>query len=212
MSLTATNTDGFQSPVEMEPQRRRNPEAFDDATMREALLEQREDALSEAYRRHGRQVFRVAYGVLRRTELAEDVTQEVFVRLWQRPERFDPTRGGLGGFLQLDAHGRSIDLLRSEQSRINREIKEQHLSSASFSPISIEEEVMKRISSEEVRDALEQLRPEERSPIAMAFFLGHSYRAVAEILGVPEGTVKSRIRSGMARLRELLDTEVMAFA
>jgi len=212
MSLKATNTNGFQSPVELESQRRRNPESFDDAAMREALLEQREDALSEAYLRHGRQVFRVAYGVLRRTELAEDVTQEVFVRLWQRPERFDPTRGGLGGFLQLDAHGRSIDLLRSEQSRINREIKEQHLSSASTSPISIEEEVMKRISSEEVRDALGQLRPEERSPIAMAFFLGHSYRSVAEILGVPEGTVKSRIRTGMARLRELLDTEVMAFA
>jgi len=212
MSLTATSTDGFQAPVELEAQRRRNPESFDDATMREALLEQREDALSEAYGRHGRQVFRVAYGVLRRTELAEDVTQEVFVRLWQRPERFDPTRGSLGGFLQLDTHGRSIDLLRSEQSRINREIKEQHLSSASSSPISIEEEVMKRISSEEVRVALEQLRPEERSPIAMAFFLGHSYRAVAEILGVPEGTVKSRIRTGMARLRELLGTEVMAFA
>jgi RNA polymerase sigma-70 factor (ECF subfamily) len=212
MNLTATNTDRFQAPVELEPQRRRNPESFDDATMREALLEQREDALSEAYRRHGRQVFRVAYGILRRTELAEDVTQEVFVRLWQRPERFDPTRGSLGGFLQLDAHGRSIDLLRSEQSRINREIKEQHLSSASASPISIEEEVMKRISSEEVRDALGQLRPEERSPIAMAFFLGHSYRTVAEILGVPEGTVKSRIRTGMARLRELLGTEVMAFA
>jgi len=212
MSLTATNTDGLQAPVELELQRRRNPESFDDATMREALLEQREDAISEAYRRHGRQVFRVAYGVLRRTELAEDVTQEVFVRLWQRPERFDPTRGSLGGFLQLDAHGRSIDLLRSEQSRMNREIKEQHLSSASSSPISIEEEVMKRISSQEVRDALGQLRPEERSPIAMAFFLGHSYRTVAEILGVPEGTVKSRIRTGMARLRELLDTEVMAFA
>ena len=103
-------------------------------------------------------------------------------------------------------------MLRSERSRANREIKEQHLSSASASPISIEEEIMKRISSEEVRDALGQLRPEERSPIAMAFFLGHSYRTVAEILGVPEGTVKSRIRTGMARLRELLGTEVMAFA
>jgi RNA polymerase sigma-70 factor (ECF subfamily) len=71
---------------------------------------------------------------------------------------------------------------------------------------------MKRISSEEVRVALEQLRPEERSPVAMAFFLGHSYRTVAEIPGVPEGTAKSRIRTGMARLRELLGTEVMAFA
>lgn len=212
MSVVATDRDGLAAVLELKPQRRRNPESFDDATMREALLEQREEVLSEAYHRHGRQVFRVAYGVLRRTELAEDVTQEVFVRLWQRPERFDPARGSLAGFLQLDAHGRSIDMVRSERSRANREIKEQQLSSASNSPMSIEEEVMKRISSEEVRDALGQLRPEERTPIAMAFFLGHSYRAVAELLGVPEGTVKSRIRTGMARLRELLGTEVMALA
>jgi RNA polymerase sigma-70 factor (ECF subfamily) len=212
MSLATTDRNGLSAVVDLEPPLPRNPELFDDETLRASLLEQREDALSEAYQRHGRQVFRVAYGVLRRTELAEDVTQEVFVRLWQRPERFDPSRGSLGGFLQLDAHGRSIDLLRSERSRANREIKEQHLSSASSSPISIEEEVMKRISSEEVRNALGQLRPEERSPIAMAFFLGHSYRTVAEILGVPEGTAKSRIRTGMVRLRELLGTEVMAFA
>ena len=77
--------------------------------------------------------------------------------------------------------------------------------------MSLEEEVMKRISSQEVRDALEQLRPEERSPIALAYFSGHSYRAVAELLDVPEGTVKSRIRTGMSRLRELLDVEAMAF-
>ena len=116
MSLATTDRDGLGTVVDLERQRPRSPELFDDATLREALLEQREEALSEAYRRHSRQVFRVAYGVLRRTELAEDVTQEVFVRLWQRPERFDPSRGSLGGFVQLDAHGRSIDLLRSERS------------------------------------------------------------------------------------------------
>lgn len=211
MILATTDRDGASAVVEPDAPRPRNPELFDDVTMRDTLLEQREEALSEAYRRFGRKVFRVAYGVLRRTELAEDVTQEVFVRLWQRPERFDPSRGSLGGFLQLDAHGRSIDLLRSERSRAEREIKEQRLSSASSAPASIEEEVMKRISSAEVRDALERLRPEERSPIALAYFLGHSYRGVADLLGVPEGTVKSRIRTGMSRLREQLDTDALAF-
>ena len=92
-------------------------ETTEDREIREGLVNQREEALSEAYRRFGQKVYRTAFGVLRRSELAEDVTQEVFVRIWQRPERFDPSRGSLGGFLQLDAHGRSVDLLRSEKGQ-----------------------------------------------------------------------------------------------
>ena len=142
-------------------------ETTEDRELREGLVDQREEALSEAYRRFGQKVYRTAFGVLRRSELAEDVTQEVFVRIWQRPERFDPSRGSLGGFLQLDAHGRSVDLLRSEKARADREIREQQLSAASNSPASLEEEVMKRISSERIRDALEKLDADERLPIAL---------------------------------------------
>ena len=187
-------------------------EASTDQELQDGLLDRQEEALRETYRRFGQKVYRTAFGVLRRSELAEDVTQEVFVRLWNRPERFDSTRGTLSGFLQLDAHGRSVDLLRSERARADREIREQQLSASSNSPMSLEEEVMKRISSERIRDALETLEADERLPIALAFFQGHSYRRVAEALDLPEGTVKSRIRRGMSRLKELLGEEALALA
>ena len=83
-----------------------------DRQIRQDLVNRWEPALADAYAAHGRRVYQVAYGILRRTDLAEDVKQSVFLRLWQRPDRFDPDRGSLGSFLQLDAHGRSVDLLR----------------------------------------------------------------------------------------------------
>ena len=179
----------------------------EDAALAAGLLDQDATALSEAYRKYGNRVYRVAYGLLRREELAQDVTQEVFVRLWNRPERYDPSRGAMSSFLQLDAHGRSVDMIRSEEARTRREIADQRLSSNH--QISPEEEAMKRVTSERVRGALNQLKEAERQPIAMAFYLGYSYRKVAEVLSVPEGTVKSRIRSGMAKLRETLGTELV---
>lgn len=181
-----------------------------DAELAARLVDQDPNALHDAYREYGQRVYRVAYGLLRREELAQDVTQEVFVRLWKRPERYDSTRGALSSFLQLDAHGRSVDLIRSEEARAKREIANERLSSRHQD--SPEDEAMKRITSDRVRSALDELKEAERGPIAMAFYLGYSYRKVAEILGVPEGTVKSRIRSGMAKLRESLGTEFAGVA
>lgn len=182
----------------------------EDAALAARLVDQDPDALGDAYSKYGNRVYRVAYGLLRREELAQDVTQEVFVRLWKRPERYDPTRGALSSFLQLDAHGRSVDLIRSEEARSKREIANERLSSNyQASP---EEEAMKRVTSERVRQALDQLKETERNPIAMAFYLGYSYRKVADVLGVPEGTVKSRIRSGLSKLRESLGTELVGIA
>jgi len=212
MTLTAARPIEATSPPLAPLATQRISESSEDRDLWAALLDQREEALSEVYRRFGQKVYRTAFGVLRRSELAEDVVQEVFVRIWQRPERFDPSRGSLGGFLQLDAHGRSVDLLRSERARADREIREQQLSASSSSPMSLEEEVMKRISSERIRDALETLEADERRPIALAFFQGHSYRRVAEALDLPEGTVKSRIRRGMSRLKELLGEEALVLA
>ena len=181
-----------------------------DAELALRLVDQDPNALHDAYREYGHRVYRVAYGLLRREELAQDVTQEVFVRLWKRPERYDSTRGALSSFLQLDAHGRSVDLIRSEEARAKREIASERMSSNHQD--GPEEEAMKRITSDRVRRALDELKEAERGPIAMAFYLGYSYRKVAEVLGVPEGTVKSRIRSGMAKLRETLGTEIAGIA
>lgn len=182
----------------------------DDAALAARIADKESDALAEAYRLYGHRVYRVAYGLLRREELAQDVTQDVFVRLWQRPHRFDPSRGSMASFLQLDAHGRSVDLIRSEEARTRREIADERKSSDHQA--GPEEEAMKMITSERVRNALAELKDTERAPIAMAFYLGYSYRKVARVLGVPEGTVKSRIRSGMAKLRDELGTELNGFA
>lgn len=181
-----------------------------DAELAVRLVDQDPNALHDAYREYGHRVYRVAYGLLRREELAQDVTQEVFVRLWKRPERYDSSRGALSSFLQLDAHGRSVDLIRSEEARAKREIANERLSSKHQD--GPEEEAMKRITSDRVRSALDDLKDTERGPIAMAFYLGYSYRKVAEVLGVPEGTVKSRIRSGMTKLRKALGTEIAGLA
>ena len=181
-----------------------------DAELAARIVEQDADALREAYDLYGHRVYRVAYGLLRREELAQDVSQDVFVRLWQRPERYDSTRGSMASFLQLDAHGRSVDLIRSEEARSKREIANERLSSTHQA--SPEEEAMNMITSERVRTALNGLKDTERDPIAMAFYLGYSYRKVATVLDVPEGTVKSRIRSGLAKLRDTLGTELHGLA
>jgi len=185
------------------------PQRSFDAELADRISEQKSDALSEAYRLYGQQVYRVAYGLLRREELAQDVTQDVFVRLWQRPERFDADRGSLASFLKLDAHGRSVDLIRSEEARTKREFADHRRSSDRV--VGPEEEAMNMITSERVRNALSALKDNEREPIAMAFYLGYSYRKVSTVLGVPEGTIKSRIRSGLAKLRDNLGTELNGF-
>jgi RNA polymerase sigma-70 factor (ECF subfamily) len=158
-----------------------------------------EDALAEAYARHSTPVFALARRLLRSRDIAEEVTQEVFLRLWNRPERFDPDRGSLRSFLLADTHGRSIDALRSETARKRREETQGRLEPTTTP--SVEGEVWSRVASAEVRSALDELQDNERRAIELAYFGGYSYREVAELLGEPEGTVKSRIRTGMRRLK-----------
>ena len=173
-----------------------------DAALVVAIARYDEAALAEIYERHSGPVFALSRRLLRRRDLAEEVTQEIFMRLWNRPERFDPERGALRTFLLSDTHGRSVDLLRSELARKAREEKEGRI--APVPERNLEGEVMSRVTSEAVRDALSKLNDAERSAITLAYFGGLSYREVAKHLDQPEGTVKSRIRTGMARLRNEL--------
>lgn len=161
-----------------------------------------ESALAATYERHGGAVFALARRLLRREDLAEDVTQEIFMRLWTHPQRFDPDRGALRTFLLSDTHGRSIDLLRSEISRRAREEREGRMRPE---PVrDLEGEVVARDTSDKVQEALVHLDEGQRAAIALAYFDGYTYREVAEVLGEPEGTIKSRIRTGMQRLRVIL--------
>jgi RNA polymerase sigma-70 factor (ECF subfamily) len=183
----------------------RNP---DDHALAQAIVAGDRRALHDAYDLYAGHVNGVAIGILKDPYLAADVTQEVFVRLWQRGERFDSARGSLKSFLKIDAHGRAIDLLRSRQASARREHLD-HEKTTSTHTAGTEELAMAAITSNTVRTAMLGLPEDQRTPIAMAFFGGHSYRDVANALNLPEGTIKSRIRLGMKRLQLALGTDVL---
>ncbi len=159
--------------------------------------------LEQAYRTHSPAVFSLARRLTNNQALAEEVVQEVFLRLWRSSHKFDPERGTLRTWLLSQTHGRSIDLIRSETSRRIREERDQLLE-VDTTP-QVEEVALDSERSRDVRKAMQKLDPSERAAIEAAYFGGHSYRKVAELLGAPEGTVKSRIRSGMRKLAEALD-------
>jgi len=161
-----------------------------------------EVALAEAYRRHGGAVFGLARRVLNNTAEAEDVTQEVFVRLWNQPEKFDPARGSLRSFLLAQSHARAVDVIRSQNARRARESKD--AAKTARGEYDMQNEAWDMSLAHHVTEALASLPEDERRAIELAYFEGRTYVQVAQILNQPEGTVKSRIRNGMRRMRRSL--------
>ncbi len=170
-----------------------------DAALVVAIGRWRQDALAEAFRRHAGAVHALARRVLCDDAAAEEVVQEIFLRLWNSPDRFDPDRGTLRSFLLAQSHGRAVDILRSDVSRRRREEKDAR--GTAEAGYDIEHEVWDLAVADHVKEAVADLPVDERRAIELAYFGGHSYREVAELLGAPEGTVKSRIRSGLRRMR-----------
>jgi RNA polymerase sigma-70 factor (ECF subfamily) len=167
-----------------------------------AIARFRAEALAEAYRRYGDPAFGLAARIIADHALAEEIVQEVFLRLWNEPEKFDPARGSLRSYLMAMVHSRAIDLIRAESSRRARE--ERHTRLQTEDGYDLEREIWDLTIAEQVRYALEALSDDERRAIELAYLRGHSYREVAALLELPEGTVKSRIRAGLQRLRDAL--------
>ena len=158
-----------------------------------------QDALAEVFRRHAGAVFGLARRVLGDPGPAEEIVQEVFIRLWNEPERFDPERGSLRSFLLAQTHGRAVDYLRSDTARRNREDRDARATAEGG--YDVEHEVWDLAVAERIRQAVTALPEDERRAIELAYFGGRTYREVAAELGAPEGTVKSRIRAGLRRMR-----------
>jgi len=178
-----------------------------DAALVVAIGRWREDALAEAYRRHAGVAFALGRRLLNDKEMAEEVLQEVFLRLWNHPDRFDPDRGSLRSFLLAQIHGRAVDMIRSESSRRRRE--ERDARQTAENPVDIEREVVVHAVADQVKEVVAGLPVDERRAIELAYFGGHTYRQVAVMLDAPEGTVKSRISSGLQRMRKTMEAAGM---
>lgn len=157
-------------------------------------------SLEDAYREHGASVLSLARRLVGDHSLAEEVTQEVFVRLWRRPERFDADRGSLRTFLLTECRGRSIDAMRSTSARRRRELRDAH-ADETRPAVDVASDVCDIVVHERVAGLVQALPDGERDAIALAYCEHLTYREVAAALEMPEGTVKGRIRSGLRRLR-----------
>ena len=147
-------------------------------------------------------VYGVVLKVVRDPSQAEEVAQEVFVELWRLAARFDGTKGSARTWAATLAHRRAIDRVRSEQATRNRQDRDANQAVREHDSVAAEVELS--LDQARVRRALTQLSDLQREAVELAYFGGHTYREVAVLLQIAEGTVKSRIRDGLIRLRDEL--------
>lgn len=162
----------------------------------------------DAYRQHAAAVFGLAGRLLGDGALAEEVTQDVFLRLWRRPERFDPARGSMRTFLLTECHGRSVDAIRAECARRGREERDRR-ADARHAVDDVADDVCDSSVHHRVARLIQGLPDDERQAIALAFSAQVTYRQVAVMLDIPLGTAKGRIRSGLRRLRSQMGDSVI---
>jgi RNA polymerase sigma-70 factor (ECF subfamily) len=173
-------------------------------SVRKRLVSGEDAALGEVYDQFASFVYGLALRVIGDPRAAEDVSQDVFVALWERPEAFDPERGSLRTWLGTLAHRRAVDYVRREEARRRRTERD---AARRPSVPDVEEVAVALVTAERVREALELLPDEQRRAIHLAYFGGKTYRQVAEVLGIPEGTAKSRLRLGLRRIADALEAQ-----
>ena len=180
------------------------PAVADDAALLRRLQAGDRSALAELYDQHASGVYAVCLRVLRQPPEAEAVVSDVFLEIWRKPDGFDPSRGGWRTYLLPLARSRSIDRLRASATRqAKTEAAHAEGQSPPPSPDPAElAELGERRGA--VRAAVEQLEEEQRSVLMLSYFDGLTHKEIAEALGMPLGTVKTRIRAGLKALRKSL--------
>lgn len=158
-----------------------------------------DEALAQAYRLYGALVYSVALRTSRSKTIAEDVVQEVFCTLWRHPSSFDPGRASLRTFLGISAHRRAVDAVRSE---VRRRGREEH--SARLVPACDSWAESCDVTGEAVREAISHLPQDQRQTVELAYYEGRTRAEIAELLGIPEGTAKSRLRLAQTKLSRWL--------
>lgn len=168
-----------------------------------------DDALGIVYDTYAPLVFGLAKAVSCDEQIARDVTQEVFVHLWEFADRVDLARGSLRSYLGTMAHRRAVDAVRGSERRTRAEnrLRAQGGTASPSAESGVVHDATRTWRSDRLRSLVEELPTEQRDALRLAYFEGRTYRQVAAELGIPEGTAKSRMRMALARLREQLDSD-----
>jgi RNA polymerase sigma factor (sigma-70 family) len=172
--------------------------------VRDRVIAGDETALREVYDQYASFVYGIAARVIGDPRAAEDVSQDVFVGFWERPAAFDPARGSLRTWLGTLTHRRAVDHVRREEARRRRAARE---AGRALAAPDVEEMATALLTAERVRAAVDVLPEEQRRAVQLAYFGGKTYRQVADVLGIPEGTAKSRLRLALRRIADALEAE-----
>ncbi|MEV0273839.1 sigma-70 family RNA polymerase sigma factor [Hamadaea sp. NPDC050747] len=175
-----------------------------DARLRERLVGGDDDALAEIYDSWSALVYSMAVRITGDRSGAQDVTQDVFVHLWERPEAYDPGRGSLRTWLCVTTRGRALDWIRRTETRRRYQTA---AASPEIAEAAVDEGILWQTEVKAVRAAVQALPAPQREAVTLAYFHERTYREVARDLSIPEGTAKSRLRVGLAHLADLLKAE-----
>ena len=181
-------------------------DAAEDAALLDRIAAGDPDALGELYDRYGRVVFGVLYRVLGVPEAAEEVSQDAFHAVWRRAGTYRADRGAVRTWLLAIARNAAIDWRRTKGRRIEREADIDEAAEL-VEETRVDDRVIADLRAERVRAAVAELPEEQRTVLSLAFWSGLSQTEISERTGAPLGTVKSRVRLGMAKLRVQLRVE-----
>jgi RNA polymerase sigma-70 factor, ECF subfamily len=164
-----------------------------------------EAAFAVVYDRAAPAVLGTVRRILRNPAQSEEVMQEVLLEVWRSAARFDPAAGSAAAWITMLAHRRAVDRVRSEQRAVQREARSAAVAEVGYDEVA--EAVEASLDRERVRRCLDGLTELQRESVTLAYYGGHSYREVAQLLGVAVGTVKTRMRDGLIRLRDCLGVD-----
>jgi len=187
---------------------RTSDEVLDDASVIRAMQAGERNAVAVLYDRYGSAAYGLALRITSDATMAEDAVQDAFVSMWQQAERFDPDRGQVRSWLLTIVHHKAIDAARRRTRRAERALTvESEQFVASYGNPA--EQAERSMEASAVREAIAHIPEEQRRTIEMAYFMGLTHVEIAEEMGVPTGTVKSRLRIGLEKMRDYLRPKVL---
>ena len=177
---------------------------LEDGQLVQLVAERDDGALEALYDRYGKAAYSLARRILTEETLAQDVVQEVFLSLWRDARRFDAGRGTVATYLLSMTHHRAVDVVRREENLRRWRTSDEGLELEPDPKARVEDEVEASERRAEVRAALAELPAAQREALLLAYFGGYTQREVAALVGVPLGTVKTRMAAGMRKMKEAL--------